>query len=73
MKKLTVIKILAITLALGLLLPARGAVPVQGATEKDWNARSFWYAPWGGNRACIKALIFLRQKARALSAAVMAW
>ena len=34
-------------LALGLLLPARGAVPVQGATKKDWNVNSFWYEPWG--------------------------
>ena len=34
-------------LALGLLLPARGAVPVENATYKDWNANSFWYSPWG--------------------------
>lgn len=40
-------KILAIILALGLLLPARGAVPVVGATHKDWNENSFWYSPWG--------------------------
>ena len=39
--------VFACILALGLLLSARGAVPVQGATEKDWNARSFWYEPWG--------------------------
>lgn len=47
MKKLTVIKILAIILTLGLLLPARGAVPVIGATQKDWHPNSFWYSPWG--------------------------
>jgi peptidoglycan LD-endopeptidase LytH len=34
-------------LALGLLLPGRGAVPVENATTKDWNANSFWYSPWG--------------------------
>ena len=34
-------------LALGLILPARGAIPVENATQKDWHARSFWYAPWG--------------------------
>ena len=39
--------VFACILALGLLLPARGAVPVQGATEKDWNAKSFWFEPWG--------------------------
>lgn len=39
--------VFAIILALGLLLPARGAVPVVGATSKDWHANSFWYSPWG--------------------------
>jgi peptidoglycan LD-endopeptidase LytH len=34
-------------LALGLLLPGRGAVPVENANVKDWNAKSFWYSPWG--------------------------
>jgi peptidoglycan LD-endopeptidase LytH len=37
----------ACTLALGLLLPARGLVPVQNATNKDWNPYSYWYYPWG--------------------------
>ena len=47
MKKLSVIKTIAVILALGLLLPARGVIPVQNATVKDWNANSFWFAPWG--------------------------
>ena len=47
MKKQVVIKTLVFTLALGLLLPARGVIPVQNATTKDWNERSFWYIPWG--------------------------
>ena len=47
MKKLSVIKTIAVILALGLLLPARGVIPVQNATAKDWNANSFWFAPWG--------------------------
>jgi peptidoglycan LD-endopeptidase LytH len=34
-------------LALGLLIPQRGIIPVQNATSKDWNANSFWFAPWG--------------------------
>jgi murein DD-endopeptidase MepM/ murein hydrolase activator NlpD len=44
---LKLLKILAIILALGLLFPARGVIPVQNATAQDWNANSFWYAPWG--------------------------
>ena len=47
MKKLSVIKTIAVILALGLLLPARGVIPVQNATAKDWNANSFWFALWG--------------------------
>lgn len=39
--------VFACILALGLLLPACGAVPVEGATDKDWHAQSFWYSPWG--------------------------
>lgn len=39
--------IFACTLALGLLLPARGVIPVQHATAKDWNPYSYWYYPWG--------------------------
>ena len=31
----------------GLLLPAAAIIPVQGATPADWNARSFWFRPWG--------------------------
>ena len=34
-------------LALGLLIPQRGVVPVQHASAKDWHAQSFWYSPWG--------------------------
>lgn len=34
-------------LALGLLLPVRGVVPVQNVTNKDWNPYSYWYFPWG--------------------------
>lgn len=30
-----------------LFIPERGQIPVQGATAKDWNPKSFWYEPWG--------------------------
>jgi peptidoglycan LD-endopeptidase LytH len=39
--------IFAFTLALGMLLPARGMIPVQNATSKDWGKYSYWYYPWG--------------------------
>ena len=47
MKKLIVIKTVAVILALGLCIPARGVIPVQHATSRDWNTNSFWYSPWG--------------------------
>ncbi len=46
MKK-RILLIFVVILALGLLLPARGPVPVENATHKDWNAKSFWFSPWG--------------------------
>jgi murein DD-endopeptidase MepM/ murein hydrolase activator NlpD len=46
MKKRTLF-IFTCILALGLLLPAHGVVPVQNATNKDWNPYSYWYFPWG--------------------------
>ena len=46
MKKRILI-VFACILAFGLLLPARGALPVEGATNKDWNVNSFWFSPWG--------------------------
>ncbi|SEA05545.1 Peptidase family M23 [Thiothrix caldifontis] len=29
------------------LLPEIPQIPVQGASAKDWNPKSFWYYPWG--------------------------
>lgn len=31
----------------GLLVPESLTIPVQGATPADWNAKSFWFRPWG--------------------------
>ncbi len=31
----------------GFVLPEQHQMPVQGATAKDWNEKSFWYYPWG--------------------------
>lgn len=34
-------------LVAGFLVPEPGHIPVEGATARDWNPRSFWYEPWG--------------------------
>lgn len=30
-----------------LLLPEFAQIPVEGASAKDWNSKSFWFEPWG--------------------------
>ena len=37
---------LAVLLA-GFAVPERLVVPVAGASDRDWNHGTFWYAPWG--------------------------
>ena len=39
--------VLLLMLAGGLCLPERLVIPVKGATKSDWNAKSFWFSPWG--------------------------
>lgn len=36
-----------ILLLLGYLIPEHGVIPVENATEKDWNKHSYWHYPWG--------------------------
>jgi peptidoglycan LD-endopeptidase LytH len=59
--------IFACTLALGLLLPARGVIPVQNATSKDWNKYSYWYFPWGKSGVHKGIDIFAKQGTPVLS------
>jgi murein DD-endopeptidase MepM/ murein hydrolase activator NlpD len=39
--------VLLLLLASGFCLPERLVIPVKGATKSDWNAKSFWFSPWG--------------------------
>jgi len=36
-------------LLISVLLPCSQIVPVEGASEADWNRDSFWYYPWGSS------------------------
>jgi len=36
-----------LTVTAMMLLPEWPRMPVLGATSEDWNAKSFWYEPWG--------------------------
>jgi peptidoglycan LD-endopeptidase LytH len=37
------------TLMVGVLLPESPVVPVERASTHDWNAKAFWYEPWGAS------------------------
>ena len=45
-KKAILVATLAIIVA-GFLMPEKLIIPVEGASELDWDKRSFWYEPWG--------------------------
>ena len=51
MNKMLIVKIIAgllfAVLLAGLLIPEKLTIPVKGATTADWNARTFWFRPWG--------------------------
>lgn len=36
-----------VILLIGMLLPSRMSIPVQGATRHDWNHQTFWNDHWG--------------------------
>ena len=39
----------AFLLVVGFAWPHSIEIPVEGATEQDWNHQTFWYAPWGAS------------------------
>lgn len=64
---LKAIMFLVVILALGKLIPERGLIPVQNATNKDWNTNSFWYEPWGKSGVHKGIDIFARHDTPVLS------
>ncbi len=36
-----------ILLSIGFVIPERIVIPVEAASVKDWNPKTFWYEPWG--------------------------
>ena len=49
------------------LWPQHPVIPVQGATSRDWNARSFWFEPWGVSGVHKGIDIFAREGAPIIS------
>jgi peptidoglycan LD-endopeptidase LytH len=48
-KRYRKIKIALLLFLVILFLPESATIPVQGAKATDWNAKSFWYEPWGAS------------------------
>jgi len=46
-KKRKVLRVLLAIFVIVLFLPEFAKIPVQGASAKDWNAKAFWFEPWG--------------------------
>lgn len=44
--RIALFSLMALAVA-GLLIPEEASIPVQGASPRDWNPKSFWYEPWG--------------------------
>jgi murein DD-endopeptidase MepM/ murein hydrolase activator NlpD len=38
---------IGVLILVGLFLPQRFVMPVENATQKDYNPKTFWYYPWG--------------------------
>ena len=52
---------------LGLLLPQPFIMPVEGATDKDYNPNSFWFYPWGKSVTHKGVDIFAKEGTRVFS------
>jgi len=46
-KRKSLLIISLVILLIGFLIPQDLKMPVQGATQSDYNAQSFWFYPWG--------------------------
>ena len=46
--KLTVLALVVVCVSV-LLMPAPQLIPVAGASQHDWHAKTFWYEPWGSS------------------------
>jgi len=53
---------------IGLLIPEQHIIPVQNATNSDWNHKTFWYDPWGASGVHKGIDIFAKADTPALGA-----
>lgn len=58
-----------IVILIGYALPQKLTIPVKGASEKDWNVKSFWFYPWGKSGVHKGIDIFAKEGTPVLAAA----
>lgn len=46
-KRKKIVVVLLILIVAGFLIPQKFSMPVEGASSTSYNAKSFWYYPWG--------------------------
>lgn len=56
-----------LVLVIGFLIPQNLSIPVQGATQNDYNPESFWYYPWGKSITHKGVDIFVKRGASVLA------
>lgn len=60
--------ILLLIIIIGLLLPQRLSMPVEGATKSDYNKDTFWFYPWGKSVTHKGVDIFAKEGTAVISA-----
>jgi len=46
-KKIKILGVIIVVIIIGFMIPQSFVMPVEGATQKDYNHNTFWYYPWG--------------------------
>jgi murein DD-endopeptidase MepM/ murein hydrolase activator NlpD len=46
-KRYKIVLIILLIITIGLIIPQKFSMPVEGATHADYNKNTFWYYPWG--------------------------
>ena len=45
--KFKILGVIVVAIIIGFVIPQSFVMPVEGATQKDYNHNTFWYYPWG--------------------------
>ncbi|GGX47095.1 M23 family metallopeptidase [Saccharospirillum salsuginis] len=67
-----ILVVIAVIVLVGLLLPERRWMPVDGATSADWHPQTFWYEPWGTS-GTHKGIDIFGETGTAVEAATGGW